>query len=364
MNKQIFILLSLIAIISHIELQAVNPKALQQKIEQEKKKQAAIEAASKRSSGLDVLPKDIQVLILQFATGNTLDEAIAGIKRFYIASPKSRESIATTRAILSHLMNKFGLEEGKELQNVVDKLSKLESFPVFKNAEMQAWIEKEKKRLDDEFALRDAAGKGNLQQVKDFVERGVAINTPKKNQSPLSWAIQKNHFDVAKYLIEHGADVNAQGFGLKKAPLIDAAQFANPKIVELLLANGANVNAKDTLGNTALMWGLSKTAVRRQFEGEDTKSIAAMLLNAGADPNALNSSEYSALSYIISNFENIPFYTDIISLLLEKGAKPNIGKITHYQLGNLASMPILRYVRDVLHNEDLANLLIKHGTKE
>ena len=64
-------------------------------------------------------------------------------------------------------------------------------------------------------------------------------------------------------LSKHGAEVNAQdNYGW--TALMRAALTGQTETAELLLKNGANINAKDKDGRTALMWatpyGNTKTA--------------------------------------------------------------------------------------------------------
>lgn len=103
------------------------------------------------------------------------------------------------------------------------------------------------------------------------------------------------------------------------------------EIQKLLQKHGVDVNVRDSLGNTPLH--LTKD-----------KSIASLLLNAGAQPNLQNVEGDTALnSWHVLNVENFACFTspsdqleitglfsdhrkllDIISLLLEAGTSPNI----------------------------------------
>jgi ankyrin repeat protein len=70
----------------------------------------------------------------------------------------------------------------------------------------------------------------------------IASNNPMR-VTPLHSAVAGNHYAVAAKLIEAGANVNvvqADGF----TPLMGAAQNANAQMVELLLAHGADRNAR------------------------------------------------------------------------------------------------------------------------
>jgi len=58
-------------------------------------------------------------------------------------------------------------------------------------------------------ALWKAANKGDLNQVKTLLERGVNVNFVQKegHSTALMWAAYNKHFDIVKYLVENGANV-------------------------------------------------------------------------------------------------------------------------------------------------------------
>ena len=64
-------------------------------------------------------------------------------------------------------------------------------------------------------------------------------------------AVQKGKTETVKLLLANGADVNAVDKKGRTALMI-AAQEGRTKMVKLLLANGADVNAANTFGKTAL----------------------------------------------------------------------------------------------------------------
>jgi hypothetical protein len=100
--------------------------------------------------------------------------------------------------------------------------------------------------------------------------------------TPLMRAARKGEVDSVKRLLAEGADVNAKDWTGKTA-LLHACVYArtSPQVVALLLAAGADPNTADRAGVTALMMVATSVA------GKD-KSLVILrnLLAAGASPNA------------------------------------------------------------------------------
>jgi ankyrin repeat protein len=96
-----------------------------------------------------------------------------------------------------------------------------------------------------------------------------------RNSTPLFLACYKEYFEIAKYLIESGADVN-QGIENNYTPLMISCLLGNEKIINLLILKGANVNAKDSMGESAL----AKSALYYNHY-KDFKKIAQVFLDAG-----------------------------------------------------------------------------------
>jgi len=68
---------------------------------------------------------------------------------------------------------------------------------------------------------------------------------------PLHFAANNGHVDVVRFLLEKGANVNAQDHR-GRTPLHLAALDGHVDVVRFLLEKGANVNAQDHRGRTPL----------------------------------------------------------------------------------------------------------------
>jgi hypothetical protein len=114
-------------------------------------------------------------------------------------------------------------------------------------------------------------------------------------------------------LLAKGADVNAKD-RIGSTALMCASQFGHHKVVEALLAKGADVNAKEKgYGQTALMLA----SMRRHPE------VVQALLAKGADVNAKDKFGLTALdwAYISLPCGGLPPKPEIQEMLIKAGAK-------------------------------------------
>ena len=99
-----------------------------------------------------------------------------------------------------------------------------------------------------------AIGDGNIDVLKALLALGApAEGVDGQPWTPLERAVQNNRLDIARLLIERGANVNARdkaGY----APLLVAASidFGDTAMIDLLLAAGADRDARTPDGKTAL----------------------------------------------------------------------------------------------------------------
>ncbi|XP_050305932.1 protein fem-1 homolog C isoform X2 [Anthonomus grandis grandis] len=121
-----------------------------------------------------------------------------------------------------------------------------------------------------------AAVSGKLSIVELLLDAGANINAVSDSGStPIRSACFMTHFEVVRYLVQHGAEINTPNFNGGTC-LINSVQSV--KLCHFLLENGADVNAKDIQNKTALHYAIQEHRL------ESTK----LLLEYGADYNAIS----------------------------------------------------------------------------
>ncbi|CDF78221.1 ankyrin [Formosa agariphila KMM 3901] len=88
----------------------------------------------------------------------------------------------------------------------------------------------------------------------------VEVNKPTVNL--LCTSIAKGDLDIVKKLIANGESVNKKSNG--QTPAMYAARYNRTEILELLIAEGANLRVKDNKGYSALDYAKATNAVGAQ----------------------------------------------------------------------------------------------------
>jgi len=98
-----------------------------------------------------------------------------------------------------------------------------------------------------------AAAQGNHQQITRLLATGMSVNAKQAGtgSTPLNTAAAFGQTDIARLLLEKGADVSIANRDGNTALHI-ASFFANAEFVKALLENGASVSAKSRRGETPL----------------------------------------------------------------------------------------------------------------
>ena len=96
---------------------------------------------------------------------------------------------------------------------------------------------------------------GDLRSVKNYLDRipGAArVRDSVLGETPLHAATCFGHVQVAKLLIDHGADVKAGDDQMGMTPLHWAASCGHVELADLLVRCGADAQARDKRGLTPI----------------------------------------------------------------------------------------------------------------
>ncbi|XP_059046801.1 ankyrin-3-like [Achroia grisella] len=166
-------------------------------------------------------------------------------------------------------------------------------------------------------ALHLSAEHGYTELVKLLLESGAAVDyRPDTGEEfprttlcdePLRLAIRNKHYEVARLLLEHGADPNKRYFFGSEINLV-----SDPEYLELLLTFGANPDSRDRAGLTPLM----KAA--RQRKGMDA---VLLLISYGADVNAMADARNDYRT--VMHYAVLSGSTEVVNLMIKQGARVN-----------------------------------------
>ncbi|KAG5783264.1 hypothetical protein H9Q73_003087 [Fusarium xylarioides] len=206
--------------------------------------------------------------------------------------------------------------------------------------------------LKGETALRLAIQNKRLDFCKMLLESNADPNlTPDKANTPLIQAISVGDLDIVKLLIENKATVDKREAppddGWSRTPMQVAVDWNRPEIVQYLLEKGADPDAQDSDGIPAIGAAVSGGHINMVQWLVDAKAdvnviyheskltllheacphpeIFRLLLEHGADINKANADSRTALNFAIVT--NNPATVEV---LLEAKTKPDINTDTIY----------------------------------
>ncbi len=101
--------------------------------------------------------------------------------------------------------------------------------------------------------ISESTEAGDLAEIERLIEAGADVNLRNcSGVTPLMMASQNGHTEVVNLLLANNADVNAADKTNGVTALWMASHNGHTKVVKLLLANKAEVNAAHTDGRTPL----------------------------------------------------------------------------------------------------------------
>ncbi|KLU91025.1 hypothetical protein MAPG_09550 [Magnaporthiopsis poae ATCC 64411] len=188
-------------------------------------------------------------------------------------------------------------------------------------------------------ALCAAVRQGDYLMTKLWIERGVDINGIDGDQTPLLVAI--SHLDqissdlfLVVLLLEKGADVNCQKVhrGLLRnghSPLHEAALQHNPRLLRILLAAGADTEARSSSNQIPLhcvannLIDFSCYSPEQRPYHERVLASAQLLVGVTRDIDAVDAAGYTVLHYLVL-WLGKPTRGEMASILLDRGVSTDV----------------------------------------
>ena len=139
------------------------------------------------------------------------------------------------------------------------------------------------------FPIIEACMSGSLEMVMDLIEAGADVNSTKRNgESALATAVSYNNYYIAKALLDRNADPNIEA----RRGLSPLSQAGNSRMVDLLIARGADPNIPDADGDLPI--------VPLIISGYEAGAVA--LYKAGTDMEHRNRKGVTARNYFRQHF--------------------------------------------------------------
>lgn len=192
--------------------------------------------------------------------------------------------------------------------------------------------------------LLAAVEQGNVAQVQATLKQGANVDSRNSAKATaLLIATRKNHIKIAELLITAGADVNAKD-KIHDSPYLYAGARGHNEILLMTLNHGADLKSVNRYGGTALIPASERGHVE----------TVRILIKAGVDVNHINKLHWTALIEAIVLGNGSERYVEIVKLLLEAKADP--------QIADKQGITPLQHARK-LGYKDIEALLIKAGAK-
>lgn len=162
-------------------------------------------------------------------------------------------------------------------------------------------------------SIFDAINENNINLVKEIISSpGFDIDTQLSNgDTALIKSILKNNTEIAKYLIDSGANLDLQSNYKNTALILATIRGANKNEITKYLINppnrkGAKLDLQNENGDTALIYAIKL--------GND--EITKYLIEKKANIDLKNKDEKTALFFAVDENNN-----EIVKYLIDKGAK-------------------------------------------
>jgi len=163
-----------------------------------------------------------------------------------------------------------------------------------------------------------AARLGHISILEKLIEFNSDINARDiRDYTPLHYAVEHDHLPIVELLLQHDANLEARD-NRYHTPLHFASELYRPSILQLLLNQEVNVNPRNDEDSTPLHLA--------SWPHESSLECVKLLLAKGADPNAYDAYGETALHHAVLQRPEDPTYhvsAEIVKALIFSGADPN-----------------------------------------
>ncbi len=164
--------------------------------------------------------------------------------------------------------------------------------------------------INGKSALMVAAKTGHLELARLLVQAGADVNETTETQgTPFMFAVLGDQQDVARWLLRQGADLNTVGSNGWTALTIAAAK-GNVHVLQWLIGQGADTQVRDVYRFTPLM---------RSVENGYVEAAAVLLSLVETNVDARDEYDNTALHHAVSQGSEA-----MVRLLLEHHANPTL----------------------------------------
>lgn len=180
--------------------------------------------------------------------------------------------------------------------------------------------QKEVKEMEPNFeagALLAAANQRNLEQVREILKDSdyVIDEVDGENNTPLNIAVHNNDREIAKMLIDRGANINKQNT-ISDSPYLYAGAQGRTEILAYMLAHGEpNLSVHNRFGGNALIPAAEKGHI---------ENVKLLLADGHEDIDFQNNYGYTALIEAVGLREGNELYQEIVRVLMDNGANQHI----------------------------------------
>ena len=223
-------------------------------------------------------------------------------------------------------------------------------------------------------ALRSAAYYNHIDIVKLLLKKGVPLEERNSyGYTPLLSATSAGNCEVMQLLIDAGADINVKLSENNESLLHNAAMSGKVDAIDLVISNGADIEARDNFGRSPIFFSLysrEPAALAKMIEkgadvnvknedGATLVQVAArvempemvkMLIDAKVDVNIADKDNTTPLYWAVMTGNE-----EIAKMLLSNGADPNIAE------KNSGDNPL--HLASIKGQNGITKLLLKHGSE-